>query len=88
MAIDLKMVAEEIYDLAFKDHEKKMYKPNELFNLVMKQHQDEYLSKKDCRTAIRILIGDGRLNFNGTYFETPRIEETVMFEADATAAEN
>ena len=88
MAIDLKTVAEEIYDLAAKDKVKKMYKPDELFNAVMKQHESENISRKDCKTAIRILIDDGRLYYNGTYFETPLIEETAMSEATATAAEN
>ena len=77
MALDLKNVADDMFKMVEKDKGNKKYKPGDLFKAMMDKYQADGLSKKDCKSAIRILIDEGRLvytYFNGTFVEIPGIE--------------
>jgi pyruvoyl-dependent arginine decarboxylase (PvlArgDC) len=87
MSVDLNQVAEDMFKMVEKDHGTKKYKPGDLFKAMVTKYKSEDLSKKDCKSAIRILIDSERLNytyFNGTFVEIPGIEGAAM-AAEAAA---
>ena len=77
MALDLNVVAEEMYQMVEKDAGVKKYKPGDLFKAMIKKHESEGLSKRECKEAVRILIDSEKLvytYFNGSFIELPHIE--------------
>jgi len=87
MAVDLNQVAEEMYQMVAEVHGVKKYKPSDVFKAMVKKHGDEGLTKKDCKSAMRILIDSERLvytYFNGSWVELPG-EEGAAKAANAAA---
>ena len=81
MAIDLNVVAEEMYQMVEKDTGVKKYKPADLFKAMMKKHESEGLSKKDCKAAVRILIDSEKLiytYYNGSFVELPHADGAAV----------
>ena len=77
MAVDLNTVAEDMFKIVEADHGSKKHKPGDLFKKMMDKYKDEGLSKKDCKSAIRILIDSERLvytYYNGTFVELHGVE--------------
>ncbi|MBU2510792.1 hypothetical protein KJ966_05625 [bacterium] len=86
MAVDLNLVAEDMFEMVKKDHGVKKYKPSDLFKAMVKKYTSEELSKKDCKAAIRILIDSERLvytYFNGSWVELPGMEGAARAAEDA-----
>ena len=86
MAQDLNEVAEEMYKMVAEVKGDIKYKPGDLFKAMIKKYEAEGLSKKDCKSAIRILIDGERLvytYFNGTFVEIPGIEGAAMAAEEA-----
>lgn len=86
MAIDLDLVAEDMFKMVETDHGVKKYKPSDLFKAMIKKYDTEGLSKKDCKVAIRKLIDSERLvytYFNGSWVEIPGIEGAAKAATDA-----
>lgn len=72
MALDLDMVANEMFEMVSKDQGEKKYKPGDLFDAMLKKYKSQGLSKRDCKSAIRTLIDDEKLVY--TYFGGPQID--------------
>ncbi len=78
MSADLNAVAEDMFKLVEAGKGSKKYKPGDLFKAMIEQHG---ISKKEAKSAIRILIDSERLvytYFNGTFVEIPGIEGAAM----------
>jgi len=74
MAVDLNQVAEEMFKMVEEVAGVKKYKPSDVFKAMVKKYKDEGLTKKDCKSAMRILIDSERLvytYFNGSWVELP-----------------
>ncbi len=77
MAVDLNNVAEDMFKMVEEVKGSKKLKPGDLFKAMMEKYKDDGLSKKECKSAIRILIDVERLvytYFNGTFVEIPGVE--------------
>ncbi len=88
MAQDLKVVAEEMYKMVLEAQGDKKYKPSDLFKAMVKKYEADGISKKDCKSAIRMLIDEERLvytYFNGSFVEIPGIEGAAMAATEAAA---
>lgn len=88
MAVDLNQVADDMYEMVEKAKGSKKYKPGDLFKAMTEKYKDEGLSKKDCKSAIRILIDSDKLvytYFNGTFVEIPGVEGSARAATDAAA---
>lgn len=86
MAQDLNAVAEDMFQMVESAKGDKKYKPSDLFKAMIDKYKDNDLSKKDCKSAIRVLIDSGRLvytYFNGTFVEIPGIEGAAMAAEEA-----
>ena len=89
MAVNLDQVADEMFNMVEADQGVKKYKPSDLFKAMIKKHETEGLTKKECKSAIRILIDSERLvytYFNGTWVEIPGIEGSARAATDAADA--
>lgn len=85
MAVDLNQVAEDMYKMVAEVGVKK-YKPGDVFKAMVKKYEAEGLTKKDCKSAMRILIDSERLvytYFNGSWVELPGVEGAAMAAEDA-----
>jgi len=74
MAVDLNQVADDMYQMVAEVHGVKKYKPSDVFKAMVKKYESEGLTKKDCKSAMRILIDSERLvytYFNGSWVELP-----------------
>jgi hypothetical protein len=81
MSQDLNVVADEMFKMVQDAKGDKKYKPSDLFKAMIEKFKSEGLTKKDCKSAIRILIDSERLvytYFNGTFVEIPGIEGAAM----------
>ena len=78
MSVDLNVVAGDMYKMVEAGKGSKKVRPGDLFKAMMDQHG---ISKKECKSAIRILIDSERLvytYFNGTFVEIPGVEGAAM----------
>lgn len=81
MAVNLNLVAEEMFDMVEKAKGEKKYKPGDLFGAMIEKYTSQGLTKKDCKSAIRVLIDSERLvytYYNGTFVEIPGVEGAAM----------
>jgi len=74
MAVDLNQLADEMFKMVEEVHGVKKYKPSDVFKAMVKKYGDEGVDKKQCKSAMRILIDSERLvytYFNGSWVELP-----------------
>ena len=86
MAVDINQVAEEMFKMVEEVAGVKKYKPGDVFKAMVKKYKDDGLTKKDCKSAMRILIDSERLvytYFNGSWVELPGIEGAAMAAEEA-----
>jgi hypothetical protein len=91
MAIDNDQLAEEMYKMVEEVHGVKKYKPGDVFKAMVKKYKDEGVDKKQCKSAMRILIDSERLvytYFNGSWVELPGVEGAAMAAEDAAKKNN
>jgi hypothetical protein len=86
MAVDLNQVAEDMYQMVAEVAGVKKYKPSDVFKAMVKKYESEGLTKKDCKSAMRILIDSERLvytYFNGSWVELPGTEGAARAAEEA-----
>ena len=74
MAIDLNVVADEMFNMVKEAKGVKKYRPGEVLKAIQKKYQDQGISKKDCKEAMRVLIDSERLVYtfhSGSFVELP-----------------
>jgi hypothetical protein len=91
MAIDNDQLAEEMYKMVEEVHGVKKYKPGDVFKAMVKKYKDEGVDKKQCKSAMRILIDSERLvytYFNGSWVELPGVEGAAKAAEEAAKKNN
>ena len=77
MALDINVVAQDMFDMVEEVAGTKKLKPGDLVKAMMKKYKDDGISKKNCKEAIRVNIDGEKLvysYFNGTFVELPGVE--------------
>lgn len=61
MAMEIPMIADEMYNLIVETHGTERYKPQDIFKVMMEKHKDEGVNKKSCKEALKSLIKSEKL---------------------------
>ncbi|MBU2648596.1 hypothetical protein KKI24_28065 [bacterium] len=61
MGIDIKVLADDMYNLVADNHGIERYKPQDIFKVMIKKYADDGVNKKDCKTALKELIQSEKL---------------------------